>query len=81
MAAVLAGQPGEQWTMFFYDPSGNALEFKASQGSGVGRLAAMRKGPACSGVLRVGCPGPPAEPIPCSPPLLALLSVASAAQS
>jgi extradiol dioxygenase family protein len=23
------GQPGEQWTMFFYDPSGNALEFKA----------------------------------------------------
>ena len=24
-----AGQPGEQSTMFFYDPSGNALEFKA----------------------------------------------------
>ena len=24
-----AGEPGEQWTMFFYDPSGNALEFKA----------------------------------------------------
>ena len=24
-----AGQPGEQWTMFFKDPSGNALEFKA----------------------------------------------------
>lgn len=23
------GQPGEQWTMFVYDPSGNALEFKA----------------------------------------------------
>ena len=23
-----AGQPGEQGTMFFYDPSGNALEFK-----------------------------------------------------
>jgi extradiol dioxygenase family protein len=23
------GQPGEQWTMFFKDPSGNALEFKA----------------------------------------------------
>lgn len=23
------GQPGEQYTMFFYDPSGNALEFKA----------------------------------------------------
>jgi uncharacterized protein len=23
------GQPGEQATMFFYDPSGNALEFKA----------------------------------------------------
>lgn len=26
---VLTGQPGEQWTMFFHDPSGNALEFKA----------------------------------------------------
>jgi extradiol dioxygenase family protein len=24
-----AGDPGEQWTMFFLDPSGNALEFKA----------------------------------------------------
>jgi extradiol dioxygenase family protein len=24
-----AGQPGEQQTMFFLDPSGNALEFKA----------------------------------------------------
>ncbi|GIG55837.1 glyoxalase [Longispora fulva] len=24
-----AGQPAEQWTMFFRDPSGNALEFKA----------------------------------------------------
>ena len=24
-----AGQPGEQHTMFFLDPSGNALEFKA----------------------------------------------------
>ena len=24
-----AGQPGEQWTMFFLDPSGNAMEFKA----------------------------------------------------
>jgi extradiol dioxygenase family protein len=23
------GQPGEQLTMFFTDPSGNALEFKA----------------------------------------------------
>ena len=23
------GQTGEQWTMFLYDPSGNALEFKA----------------------------------------------------
>ena len=23
------GQPGEQWTMFFKDPSGNCLEFKA----------------------------------------------------
>lgn len=24
-----AGEPGEQHTMFFFDPSGNALEFKA----------------------------------------------------
>jgi extradiol dioxygenase family protein len=24
-----AGEPGEQWTMFFKDPAGNALEFKA----------------------------------------------------
>ncbi len=24
-----ADEPGEQWTMFFLDPSGNALEFKA----------------------------------------------------
>jgi extradiol dioxygenase family protein len=24
-----SGEPGEQWTMFFLDPSGNALEFKA----------------------------------------------------
>jgi extradiol dioxygenase family protein len=24
-----AGQPGEQWTMFFRDPAGNALEFKS----------------------------------------------------
>lgn len=23
------GKPGEQWTMFFKDPSGNSLEFKA----------------------------------------------------
>ena len=23
------GEPGEQWSMFFTDPSGNALEFKA----------------------------------------------------
>ena len=23
------GEPGEQWTMFFKDPAGNALEFKA----------------------------------------------------
>ena len=23
------GEPGEQWTMFFKDPSGNSLEFKA----------------------------------------------------
>jgi uncharacterized protein len=23
------GEPGEQWTMFFLDPCGNALEFKA----------------------------------------------------
>ncbi|KAL4424346.1 hypothetical protein ABPG75_001647 [Micractinium tetrahymenae] len=27
------GQPGEQWTMFFFDPSGNALEFKAMTNS------------------------------------------------
>jgi extradiol dioxygenase family protein len=25
------GEPGEQWTMSFLDPSGNALEFKAFQ--------------------------------------------------
>ena len=24
-----AGEPGEQWTMFLLDPSGNAIEFKA----------------------------------------------------
>lgn len=24
-----AGQPGEQWTMFFRDPAGNAIEIKA----------------------------------------------------
>jgi extradiol dioxygenase family protein len=24
-----AGRPAEQWTMFFLDPAGNALEFKA----------------------------------------------------
>jgi uncharacterized protein len=24
-----AGETGEQWTMFFYDPAGNPLEFKA----------------------------------------------------
>ncbi|MFI5775556.1 VOC family protein [Nocardia sp. NPDC051570] len=24
-----AGRPGEQWTMFFRDPAGNALEFKS----------------------------------------------------
>jgi extradiol dioxygenase family protein len=24
-----AGEPGEQWTMFLYDPAGNPLEFKA----------------------------------------------------
>ncbi|MHB8505697.1 MAG: VOC family protein [Acidimicrobiales bacterium] len=24
-----AGEPGEQWTMFLFDPAGNALEFKA----------------------------------------------------
>ena len=27
------GQPGEQLTMFFYDPSGNALEFKSFKNS------------------------------------------------
>jgi hypothetical protein len=29
------GQPGEQGTMFFLDPSGNALEFKAFRNIGV----------------------------------------------
>jgi uncharacterized protein len=29
-----AGQPGEQKTMFFHDPSGNALEFKAFRDAG-----------------------------------------------
>ena len=29
VSSVFVGQPGEQWTMFFKDPSGNALEFKA----------------------------------------------------
>lgn len=29
-----AGQPGEQATMFFLDPTGNALEFKAFQDMG-----------------------------------------------
>jgi extradiol dioxygenase family protein len=24
-----AGEPGEQWTMFFFNPAGNALVFKA----------------------------------------------------
>ncbi|MEV7965186.1 VOC family protein [Sphaerisporangium sp. NPDC088356] len=24
-----AGEPGEQWTMFLFDPAGNAMEFKA----------------------------------------------------
>ena len=28
-AVRFAGQAGEQWTMFFRDCSGNALEFKA----------------------------------------------------
>ena len=28
------GTPGEQWTMFFLDPSGNALEFKAFEDLG-----------------------------------------------
>jgi extradiol dioxygenase family protein len=28
------GEPGEQWTMFFLDPSGNALEFKAFRDPG-----------------------------------------------
>ena len=26
---LFTGQPGEQYTCFFKDPSGNALEFKA----------------------------------------------------
>jgi uncharacterized protein len=25
----LKGEVGERWTMFFYDPAGNPLEFKA----------------------------------------------------
>jgi hypothetical protein len=29
-----AGEPGEQWTMFFLDPAGNALEFKAFRNLG-----------------------------------------------
>ena len=29
LGAALAGQVGEQATLFFYDPAGNALEFKA----------------------------------------------------
>lgn len=29
------GKPGEQATMFFYDPSGNALEFKAFKDIGM----------------------------------------------
>ena len=29
-----AGQPGEQATMFFHDPAGNALEFKAMANPG-----------------------------------------------
>ncbi len=29
-----AGEAGEQWTMFFYDPAGNALEFKAFANEG-----------------------------------------------
>ena len=33
------GQPGEQATMFFLDPSGNALEFKAFKD--IGQLFAM----------------------------------------
>lgn len=28
------GTPGEQWTMFFLDPSGNAMEFKAFEDLG-----------------------------------------------
>lgn len=26
------GEPGEQWTMFFYDPSGNPIEVKGFAG-------------------------------------------------
>jgi len=33
------GEPGEQWTMFFLDPSGNAMEFKAF--ADLGRLFAV----------------------------------------
>lgn len=28
-SCISQDQPGEQWTMFFKDPSGNNLEFKA----------------------------------------------------
>lgn len=33
------GEPGEQWTMFFLDPAGNALEFKAFRD--IGQLFAV----------------------------------------
>ena len=36
-----AGQPGEQWTAFFKDPSGNNLEFKVS-GAAIVPCASVR---------------------------------------
>ena len=39
------GQPGEQYTMFFEDPSGNALEFKAFANIQAQLFATTRKDP------------------------------------
>ncbi len=47
-----AGQPGEQWTMFFHDPAGNALEFKAfADDAEVFRRPATAGGPPGRGTL------------------------------
>ena len=57
------GQPGEQWTMFFYDPSGNPIEIKgfrsldavyAASGGPPGPHAAFRRH---SGTARLACTG------------------------